>query len=88
MSADASYNILQSHADGHVALPQPIGDLSLIDSVTGFIQEVIKKKKKTKTNMNTGSLLLTGVNLKIRYMKFGLITLIQSQCAECATASY
>jgi hypothetical protein len=40
MSADASYNILQSHAEGHIVLPQPVGDLSLIDSVTGFIQEV------------------------------------------------
>lgn len=64
MSADASYNILQSHADGHVALPQPIGDLSLIDSVTGFIQEVIKKKKEKNKNEHRGSLLLTGVNLK------------------------
>lgn len=51
MSADASYNILQSHADGHVVLPQPVGDLSLIDSVTGFIQEAYVNVLPAETKM-------------------------------------
>uniref|UniRef100_A0A8D9BWB3 Breast carcinoma-amplified sequence 3 homolog n=1 Tax=Cacopsylla melanoneura TaxID=428564 RepID=A0A8D9BWB3_9HEMI len=51
MSADASYNILQSHGDGHVVLPQPVGDLSLIDSVTGFIQEAYVNVLPAETKM-------------------------------------
>ncbi|XP_026675681.1 breast carcinoma-amplified sequence 3 homolog [Diaphorina citri] len=51
MSADASYNILQSHAEGHIVLPQPVGDLSLIDSVTGFIQEAYVNVLPAETKM-------------------------------------
>lgn len=41
MSAESPRRIAQKESTGHVVLPQPVNDPSLIDSVAGFIQDVV-----------------------------------------------
>lgn len=41
MSADSLRRVNRKGNAGHVVLPQPVNDPSLIESVTGFIQEVV-----------------------------------------------
>lgn len=41
MSADSLRSVNRKGNAGHVVLPQPVNDPSLIESVTGFIQEVV-----------------------------------------------
>lgn len=41
MSAESPRRVAQKGSSGHIVLPQPVNDLSLIDSVAGFIQDVV-----------------------------------------------
>lgn len=41
MSADSSKRQSKQAITGHVILPQPVNDPSIIDSVAGFIHEVV-----------------------------------------------
>lgn len=41
MSAESLRQVNKKENPGHVVLPQTINDPSLIDSVAGFIQEVV-----------------------------------------------
>lgn len=41
MSAESPRKVNRKVKAGHVILPQPVNDPSLIESVTGFIQEVV-----------------------------------------------